>query len=257
MLFLQGLIPDAMKKKYQMEVNKNIIYAFGGAGLIEAISSSNRSKEGNRVSLVIGNEPQHWVKSNDGHTLYAVLRRNVNKMRKKKGSRLLLISNAYNPAEDSVMQRVREGYEKERDSGQGVTTLYDSLEAPENVPLFPQYTRLDGNGDRIVERDEHGNIVPPDRETLTAQNVVVDIGAALAALNAALKPLAYQNLDALPALEGKLTTTEFLCRYVFDAMAAAAKSGKLGSDASGLSKIRVMLSETDLARASYEGAVGA
>jgi len=95
------------------------------------------------------------------------------------------------------------------------------------------------------------------REQLTVQNVVVDIGAALGALNAALKPLAYQNLDALAQFASKLTTTEYLCRYVFDAMVASAKSGALGADAKGLAKIRVTLSETDLARASFEGAVGA
>lgn len=92
------------------------------------------------------------------------------------------------------------------------------------------------------------------RPTLTRENVVVDIGAALDVLNRTLKPLAYQNLDTLPQFEGVLTTTEFLCKYVFDAMAAAARAGALGSDASGLAKIRVTLHETDLARASYEAA---
>lgn len=93
------------------------------------------------------------------------------------------------------------------------------------------------------------------RESLTRQNVVVDIGAALEVLNKTLKPLAYQNLDAIPAFKGKLTTTEFLCRHVFDAMVAAAKSGALGADGAGLAKIRVMLTETDLARAWFEGSV--
>ena len=95
------------------------------------------------------------------------------------------------------------------------------------------------------------------REQLTRQNVVVDIGAALTVLNATLKPLAYKNLDTLPQFKDKLTTTEFLCKHVFDAMAAAAKSGALGDDGKGLSKIRVTLHETDLARAMFEGPVGA
>lgn len=93
------------------------------------------------------------------------------------------------------------------------------------------------------------------RETLTRQNVVVDIGAALSVLNETLKPLNYKNLDALPQFEGVLTTTEFLCKYIFDAMALAARTGKLGADAAALAKIRVTLHETDLARASYEGAL--
>lgn len=93
------------------------------------------------------------------------------------------------------------------------------------------------------------------RENLTRQNVVVDIGAALTVLNQTLKPLNYQNLDVLPQFEGVLTTTEFLCKYIFDAMALAARSGQLGADAADLAKIRVTLHETDLARASYEGAL--
>jgi 6-pyruvoyl-tetrahydropterin synthase len=93
------------------------------------------------------------------------------------------------------------------------------------------------------------------RDSLTAQNVVVDIGAAHAALDEALKPLAYQNLDALPQFDGHLTTTEFLCKYVFDRLARSASSGALGADGKTLSRIRVTLSETDLARATYEGPI--
>jgi 6-pyruvoyl-tetrahydropterin synthase len=95
------------------------------------------------------------------------------------------------------------------------------------------------------------------REELTAQNVVVDIGAALDVLNKTLKPLAYQNLDALEQFKGKLTTTEFLARYIFDKMVEAANGGALGEDGRGLAKIRVTLSETDLARAWCEGPIRA
>ena len=91
------------------------------------------------------------------------------------------------------------------------------------------------------------------REKLTPQNVVVDIGAALEVLSKTLKPLAYQNLDTLPQFKGKLTTTEFLCQYVFAAMVQAAQAGALGQDGKGLAKIKVTLHETDLARASFEG----
>jgi len=91
------------------------------------------------------------------------------------------------------------------------------------------------------------------RKELTAKNVVVDIGAALDVLKQTLKPLAYQNLDELPMFAGTLTTTEFLAKHIFDAIATAARNGALGEDGQGLGKIRVTLHETDLARASYEG----
>jgi 6-pyruvoyl-tetrahydropterin synthase len=93
------------------------------------------------------------------------------------------------------------------------------------------------------------------REELTGHNVVVDIGAAHDALRTALRPLAYRNLDEVPEFLGALTTTEYVCKYIFDKLAAAALSGALGEEGKGLAKIRVTLHETDLARASYEGQV--
>jgi 6-pyruvoyl-tetrahydropterin synthase len=93
------------------------------------------------------------------------------------------------------------------------------------------------------------------RETLNDKNVVVDIGVAAAALHDALAPLAYQNLDALPQFSGVLTTTEYLCKHIFDRLAEAARAGRLGEDGRELGRLRVTLHETDLARASSEGAL--
>jgi 6-pyruvoyl-tetrahydropterin synthase len=93
------------------------------------------------------------------------------------------------------------------------------------------------------------------RPSLTALNVVVDIGRAQTTLKAVLAPLSYQDLDTLPAFAGTLTTAEFLSRHIFDAMRSAIRSGDLGDGAEGLSAVRVTLSETHLARAWYEGPV--
>ena len=90
------------------------------------------------------------------------------------------------------------------------------------------------------------------RETLSGHNVVVDIGRAGAALKAILAPLAYKDLDDIEVFAGKLTTTEFLCKHIFDEMAAAIGRGELGPGAEGLARLRVTLGETHLARAWYE-----
>ena len=95
------------------------------------------------------------------------------------------------------------------------------------------------------------------RETLNEHNVVVDIGRASEALKAALKPINYVNLDEVPETRGKLTTTEYLCRYIFDRMAQAALDGQLGPGGEGLAMIRVTLHESHVARAWFEGPVAA
>jgi 6-pyruvoyl-tetrahydropterin synthase len=93
------------------------------------------------------------------------------------------------------------------------------------------------------------------RETLNAFNVVVDIGKAGETLKAVLKPLAYQDLDTLPQFEGKLTTTEVLAKHIFDEMAAAVHRGDLGPGSDKLTRLRVTLGETHLAKAWFEGPV--
>ena len=91
------------------------------------------------------------------------------------------------------------------------------------------------------------------RETLSEDGIVVDIGRAHDVLVAALAPLKYANLDAKPEFSGVKTTTEFLCRWIFDQVAAAAGRGDLGPGSDGLQKIRVTLNESHVARAWYEG----
>ncbi len=93
------------------------------------------------------------------------------------------------------------------------------------------------------------------RRELTVDSVVVDIGRAHEALKGVLGPLNYRNLDEVGQFSGKLTTTEFLSKHVFDAMAEAARSGALGPGGEGIEKIRVMLHESHVARAWYEGDV--
>jgi 6-pyruvoyl-tetrahydropterin synthase len=95
------------------------------------------------------------------------------------------------------------------------------------------------------------------REALTADGVVVDIGRAHDALRSTLAPLNYKNLDALPQFAGQNTTTEFLSRHIFDAMAEAARAGALGPGSEGIARIRVTLHESHLARGWFEGPLGA
>ena len=92
-------------------------------------------------------------------------------------------------------------------------------------------------------------------QTLDGNGIVVDIGCAHEVLKSVLQPLNYRNLDDVPELKGKNTTTEFLTKYLFDRLAAAARAGELGRDGRELDAIRVTISESHVARAWYEAAL--
>lgn len=85
-------------------------------------------------------------------------------------------------------------------------------------------------------------------ENLDAHNVVIDIGKAHEITKEILAPLSYKNLDEHPNMQGHITTTEYLAKYIFDQLAL-----KLAGVFSG--KIRVTLGESHIAWAGYEGTV--
>ncbi|WP_425088766.1 6-pyruvoyl trahydropterin synthase family protein [Stappia sp.] len=90
---------------------------------------------------------------------------------------------------------------------------------------------------------------------LDENGIVIDIGRAHEVLKETLAPLNFQNLDEVPEFKGKNTTTEFLTRYIFDKLAAAARTDRLGRPGSELHAIRVTLHESHVARAWYEAEI--
>ena len=90
------------------------------------------------------------------------------------------------------------------------------------------------------------------RETLDADNIVVDIGRATDELRALLGALSYRNLDDEPDFAGMNTSTEALARVVADRLADRVRAGALGEAARGISAIAVTLHESHIAWASYE-----
>ena len=93
------------------------------------------------------------------------------------------------------------------------------------------------------------------RETLTENDIVVDIGLAADALKRVTATVNYKNLDELDLFGGKRSTTEVLCKYVFDTMCAEIAVGNLGEDAREIVKLKVTLNESHVARAWLEGPV--
>jgi 6-pyruvoyl-tetrahydropterin synthase len=90
------------------------------------------------------------------------------------------------------------------------------------------------------------------RESLDADNIVVDIGRATEVLRAVLAELSYRNLDDEPAFAGTNTTTEALAQVIADRLADEVHAGTLGDSARDLAGLIVTLHESHVAWASYE-----
>lgn len=88
--------------------------------------------------------------------------------------------------------------------------------------------------------------------TLGPNGIVVDIGLASEALKTTLAYLNYKNLDELPEFADRRSTTEVLAKWIFDKLAAELAADGLGEDARNVTRLRITLNESHVARGWYE-----
>ena len=94
------------------------------------------------------------------------------------------------------------------------------------------------------------------RAELDNNGLVCDIGLALKALREVLSALNFKNLDEVAELRGKNTTTEFMAGEIFRRLKAGVAAGALGAGtADALDSMRVVLRESPVAWASFEGSL--
>jgi 6-pyruvoyl-tetrahydropterin synthase len=105
----------------------------------------------------------------------------------------------------------------------------------------------------------HGATYVVDAEFSAAQlgddGIVVDIGLASSTLRTVLSELNYRNLDDAKEFKGKNTSTEFLARTVFERIVERIAAGELGPGSDELSALRIVLHESHIAWAAYEGSL--
>lgn len=92
------------------------------------------------------------------------------------------------------------------------------------------------------------------RQELDEHGLVCDIGLALQVLREVLAELNYRNLDEMPELSGKNTTTEFMAGEIFRRLRLRVAQDAVGPGTAGaLCAMRVVLRESPVAWASFEG----
>jgi len=135
-----ALLSEELKARAHMK-DDNIgirkVSAFKGRRKIQSVTSNPKALEGGRPTFVIKNETEHWIETNNGWDMDQAMNRNAAKS-KGGAARVLAICNAPEPSEESVGRRERDSYLREIQGLSPKTgVLYDSLELPETVPLFP------------------------------------------------------------------------------------------------------------------------
>ncbi len=138
MKLFPSLISPEARDHYGIQIGRLNVWSDGDRRQVEAITSSVMAVEGGRPKQIVCNEIQNWNSSNGGHDMIGAIRGNAAKAETSAPARVLYIFNAYRPGEDSVAQRIREGWEATQ--GDEATQveyglMYDSLEAPPEAPL--------------------------------------------------------------------------------------------------------------------------
>lgn len=174
------MVSAALKRDYGLDVNKFVIYDNQG-GVIEAVTSSPASMEGNRPTFVIKNEIQWWGSgpdgaANDGHEMSAVIDGNLDKTAH---ARALSICNAHVPGTDTVAELAWDAYQDVQ-GGKAVDTgiLYDALEAPADTPVSEIPSKLEdpeGYEKGLAMLTEGVRIAAGDSYWLPVESIVMSI----------------------------------------------------------------------------------
>lgn len=134
MTLFPGMMSRELIELHGIDLGKEIIHSRAG-GRIESVTSSPRSLEGARPSLVIMNETHHWLEVDEGHAMARAVARNLAKSRDG-AARSLAITNAHDPGLNSVAEWDWEAFlaiQQGRSRATGF--LYDSLEAPADTRM--------------------------------------------------------------------------------------------------------------------------
>jgi 6-pyruvoyltetrahydropterin/6-carboxytetrahydropterin synthase len=129
-----------------------------------------------------------------------------------------------------------------------------SLAVSDHIMIAHSFTGEVFGPARQLHGATYGVEVEFRRAELDGNGLVCDIGLALQALREVLAGLNFRNLDDLPELRGRNTTTEFMAGEISRRMKARITAGALGpGTAEALVSMRVVLRESPVAWASFEG----
>ena len=125
------ILPERTRREYGVTISAEVVKARQGRATFQITGTNYRSLEGDRVTFHVMSEIHHFVPGNQGHETYDTIRDNAHKL----GNRILSITNNDVPGRQSVLQRLREDYDRVEAKGEPHRMYFDSIEAPPDLPL--------------------------------------------------------------------------------------------------------------------------
>lgn len=131
-----SMLPAETRDYFAIDCGQTRTILKDSGARLEVLTASEDSAEGDPATFIFLNETHHMTKSNGGHAIANVARRNVGKSPIYVQARMVDGTNAHLQGEDSVAERTYEAWQlqaageaKRRD------ILYDSIEAPADVDM--------------------------------------------------------------------------------------------------------------------------
>ena len=92
-------------------------------------------------------------------------------------------------------------------------------------------------------------------EKVNKYNIIMDLGVVTNILTDTLKLYSYKNLDEVEEFKDIITSTEFLAKDIYDRISLKLKED-FYDDYKSLHKIKIVLTESNVAWSSYEKEIG-
>lgn len=140
-----AMLPRETRQYFAVDTGETRTILKDTGGRLEVLTASEETAEGDPATAIFMNETHHMTKSNGGHRLAKVARRNVGKSPAYLQARMLDATNAHLQGEESVAEQTYQAWQLQA-SGQAARRdiLYDSIEAPPDTDMMDEASRRAG-----------------------------------------------------------------------------------------------------------------
>jgi hypothetical protein len=140
-----AMLPAETREYFSIDTGETRTILKDTGGRLEVLTASEESSEGDPATAIFMNETHHMTKTNGGHKVAKVARRNVGKSPAYLQARMLDATNAHLQGEESVAEQTYAAWQLQAEGKAARRDiLYDSIEAPPQTDMMDEASRQAG-----------------------------------------------------------------------------------------------------------------